>query len=264
MTALLELRGVAKRFGAVVVADGLDLDLMPGQSLGVIGPNGAGKSTLLALVGGDLRLDAGTVLLDSVDVTAMSAARRAGLGIGRTYQVPRPFAGLTVFENALVAAQHGARLKGVAAHNASVDALDASGLLGVANTLADDLGLLARKRLELARALATRPRLLLLDEIAGGLTEPEVDELVTTVRAVLAGGTAVVWIEHVVRALQDTVERLVCLHAGRWLSEGTPEHVLADPAVQDVYLGSPAVDTDDEPSGAGSSDRPALLVAGEP
>jgi len=237
-TPLLEVSGLGKSFGAVVVADQLDLRVQAGEALGVIGPNGAGKSTLLAMIGGDLRPDAGRVLLDGHDVTAIPAAQRAATGIGRTYQVPRPFGGLTVFQNALVAAQHGARLRGHQAHEAAVEALETSALLPQANTLADDLGLLARKRLELARALATRPRLLLLDEVAGGLTDAEVDELVLTVRAVLASGVTVVWIEHVVRALRGTVERLVCLYGGRWLAEGTLDEVLADPSVREVYLGT--------------------------
>lgn len=238
---LLELRGVSKRFGAVVIADDIHLTVRPGEALGVIGPNGAGKTTLLGLVGGDRRPDAGEVLLDGQPVTSLPAARRAVLGIGRTYQVPRPFAALTVFENALVAAQAGAKQRGQAAYACAYAGLEVAGLLDRANTLAGDLGLLARKRLELARALAVRPTLLLLDEIAGGLTEPEVDALVVTVRGVLQRGVAVVWIEHVVRALQGTVTRLVCLHGGRWIAQGTCEEVLADAAVREVYLGSPAL-----------------------
>jgi len=237
-TPLLEVSGLSKSFGAVIVADQLDLRIQAGEALGVIGPNGAGKSTLLAMIGGDLRPDAGRVLLDGHDITGVPAARRAATGIGRTYQVPRPFGGLTVFQNALVASQHGARLRGHQAHDAAAQALETSALLGQANTLADDLGLLGRKRLELARALATRPRLLLLDEVAGGLTDAEVDELVLTVRAVLASGVTVVWIEHVVRALRSTVGRLVCLYGGRWLADGTFDEVLADPSVREVYLGT--------------------------
>jgi branched-chain amino acid transport system ATP-binding protein len=239
---MLRLTGVSKRFGAIVVADAVDLELESGESLGIIGPNGAGKTSLLSLISGDLRVDSGSVAIDGNDVTRQPAARRAKLGIGRTYQVPRPFEGLTVFENALVAAQHGGRLHGVHAEHSALDALELTDLDNRANTLGADIALLDRKRLELARALASRPRLLLLDEIAAGLTEAEVDDLVATVQRVIASKVTVIWIEHVVRALSATVARLACLSGGRWIASGSCAEVLADPEVQRVYLGSPALD----------------------
>lgn len=238
----LSMCGVSKRFGAVVIAEGLDLEVPAGESLGIIGPNGAGKSTLMALVSGDLGVDAGRIELDGVDITRESAPRRAHAGIGRTYQIPRPFEGLSVFENALVAAQHGAGLKGKAAHNFALESLELSGLLDQANRLGSDIGLLGRKRIELARALATGPRLILLDEIAAGLTDAEVDELLPTIAAMPARGITVIWIEHVVRALRAVVDRLACLAEGRWLAIGTCDEVLADDEVQRVYLGTSARD----------------------
>jgi branched-chain amino acid transport system ATP-binding protein len=237
-TALLELTGLTRSFGRVVVADNLSLRIGPGDILGIVGPNGAGKTSLFSLIAGDLSPQAGTVRLDGADVTRLEAAARCRLGIGRTYQVPRPFGAMTVFENVLVAVQQGAGLRRRASYAAAVAALQRTGLDGDANSQAERLGLLGRKRLELARALASGPRLLLLDEVAGGLTDPEVEQLVSIVRSVRADGVAIIWIEHVVRALTAAVERLLCLAGGKFLSDGTPAAVLADPAVREVFLGS--------------------------
>jgi branched-chain amino acid transport system ATP-binding protein len=168
----------------------------------------------------------------------MEAAARCRLGIGRTYQVPRPFGDMTVFENLLVAAQQGGGLRRRASYAAAVEALDQCGMSGQANVPAERLGLLHRKRLELARALATQPTLLLLDEVAGGLTDPEVAQLVEIVRGVNAKGTTVIWIEHVVRALTPVVNRLICLAGGKFVGDGEPATVLADPAVREVFLGT--------------------------
>jgi branched-chain amino acid transport system ATP-binding protein len=234
---LLRLTAVTKRFGRVVVADGLDLVVGRGEALGIIGPNGAGKSSLFGLVSGDLRPDAGSVLLDGVDVTRWDAMRRARAGLGRTYQVPRPFEHMSVLENVLVAAQQGAGLRGREAGDLALTVLERTGLSRLANTPAGQLTLLHRKRLEVARALATAPRLLLLDEVAGGLTDPEVAELVEVVRALVADGLAVVWIEHVVHALTGTVDRLICLAGGHVVADGPPAQVLAGAAVREVYLG---------------------------
>jgi branched-chain amino acid transport system ATP-binding protein len=237
-TALLELAGLTRSFGRVVVADNLSLRIGPGDILGIVGPNGAGKTSLFSLIAGDLSPQAGTVRLDGADVTRLDAASRCRLGIGRTYQVPRPFGAMTVFENVLVAVQQGAGLRRRASYAAAVAALQRAGLDSEANSPAERLGLLGRKRLELARSLATGPRLLLLDEVAGGLTDPEVEQLVDVVRSVRADGIAIIWIEHVVRALTAAVERLLCLAGGRFVSDGTPAAVLADPAVREVFLGS--------------------------
>jgi branched-chain amino acid transport system ATP-binding protein len=179
----------------------------------------------------------------------LDPARRVQLGVGRTHQVPRPFTGMTVFENVLVSAHQGAGLRSSSATSRALDAVEESGLGAHANTLAGRLGLLSRKRLELARAIATDPRLLLLDEVAGGLTDPEVGELITIVRGLNERGIAVVWIEHVVRALLSTVDRLVCLAAGRLIADGTPGAVLARPDVKELFLGtdSTVADVDETP-----------------
>ena len=234
---LLGLERVGHRFGRVVAAEELSLSVPRGAALGVVGPNGAGKTTLFSLIGGQLQQQSGRISLDGRVLDGLSPAARARLGIGRTYQVPRPFGRMTVFENALVAANHTAGLSGRAADRAAYAALRRTGLAELANERAERLGLLSRKRLELARALAGGPKLLLLDEVAGGLTEPEVVELVGIIRGLRDDGITVVWIEHVVHALTRSVDRLICLAQGRILADGEPAAVLADPAVREVYFG---------------------------
>ncbi len=240
MAPLLELVHVKKRFGQVTIAEDVSFAVEQGAAVGIVGPNGAGKTTLFGVVSGDVRPDAGDVVFDGRVVNRLDPAARCRLGIGRTYQVPRPFDKMTVFENVLVAAQQGARARGGVSHAHALRALESTRLSDDANRLAGSLGLLQRKRLELARAIATQPRLLLLDEVAGGLTDLEVRELVDVVRAANAQGIAVIWIEHVVRALLATVDRLLCLAGGEVIGDGLPRDVLASPRVRDVYLGTDA------------------------
>jgi branched-chain amino acid transport system ATP-binding protein len=234
---LLAIEDVHQQFGALNVLSGISVSVPRGQALGVVGPNGAGKTTLLDIVAGGRRPDRGRIHLAGQDVTATSPGRRTRLGLGRTYQVPRPFGSMTVFENALVAAARGAGLRRQAAHEAAYAAVARTGLSGKADVAARRLTLLERKRLELARALATQPSVLLLDEIAGGLTEPETDALIATIREVHAAGTTIVWVEHIMRALTQVVERVVCLADGRLLFDGTPEQMLRDQHVRRAYLG---------------------------
>ena len=243
MTALLELEGIHKAFGRVVVADDLSFSLARGETLGVVGPNGAGKTSVLNLITGNLPLDRGRILLDGADISRVASHDRARLGIARTFQIPLPFAGLTVFENVLLAATYaGARRpEGGDSTSISSDALERTQLLPRANVMAESLPLLDRKRLELARALAARPRLLLLDEIAGGLSEPEVDALTDTIRGLKADGLTILWIEHIVEALLSVVDRLIAMDVGRKLAEGAPREVLARTEVQAVYLGQEAM-----------------------
>jgi branched-chain amino acid transport system ATP-binding protein len=234
MAPLLELRAVSKSFGQVVVADDLSYELEAGEVLGVVGPNGAGKTSMLNLISGNLQPDAGQILLDGHDITTMPAHARARAGIGRTFQIPRPFSGMTVFENVLVGASHARQADRL---ERCVEALTLAGLIARANAIAGSLTLLDRKRLDLARALAMRPRLLMLDEIAGGLTEAEVQVLVATVRGLKAEGLAIIWIEHIVQALVSVVDRLMATNYGRKLLEGEPRAVMSNPEVQSVYLG---------------------------
>jgi branched-chain amino acid transport system ATP-binding protein len=235
---LLELDGLSKSFGQVVIAADLSLTVGPGDMVGIVGPNGAGKTSLFGLISGDLSPDRGAVRFAGHTVTKYEAGRRCRLGIGRTYQVPRPFADMTVFENVLVAAQQGGGLRRKVSYVAAATALEQVDMSELANWPAERLGLLQRKRLEVARALATQPQLLLLDEVAGGLTDPEVAELVEIVRGVNADGIAVIWIEHVVRALTAVVTRLICLAGGSFVGDGDPASVLANPAVREVFLGT--------------------------
>jgi branched-chain amino acid transport system ATP-binding protein len=237
MTAVLELQSVCKSFGALRVADGVSLSVARGEALGIIGPNGAGKSTLFNLITGNLLPDSGRILLMGRDVTRVPAMERVRMGLGRSFQIPQPFEGLTVFENLLVAAAFGRDLPERAAAGPCIDILEMTGLLARANQPAGSLTLLDRKRLELARAMATGPELLLLDEIAGGLTEAECRALVATIRALREQGVTVVWIEHVLHALTSVVERLVVLDFGRVIGAGAPAEIMASKEVREIYLG---------------------------
>ncbi|HEX4112666.1 MAG TPA: ATP-binding cassette domain-containing protein [Stellaceae bacterium] len=234
--ALLEISGLSKRFGAVVVADAVDVAVDVGECLGVIGPNGAGKSSLFNMVAGTLRPDAGAIRFDGREVTRLPAFKRARAGIVRAFQIPQPFPKLTVYENLLVAAQYGAGLTGGAAESWAVTVLRDFGLADKAEILGGRLALLDRKRLELAKAVASRARLLLLDEIAGGLTEREVEELAALI-VQLKHDHAVIWIEHIAHALRAASDRIVLLHFGKKLLDGPPAAVLNDPVVKQIYMG---------------------------
>jgi len=237
MAPILSLDNISKRFGAVVVADGIDLALSDGEALGIIGPNGAGKTTLFGIAAGTVTPDSGRVLLAGEDITQASPERRCRLGLARSFQVPQPFSGMTVFENVVVAAAFGAGERETAVYDRCAELLDRCALPGKANLRAGGLTLLDRKRLELARALATRPRVLLLDEVAGGLSEHECSALVKLIKDVRASGVSIVWIEHVVHALLATVDRLAVLHGGKFIAEGDPHTVIRSPQVAEIYMG---------------------------
>lgn len=238
-SALLELRGVSKSFGRLMVLSRLSFSVFEGMALGILGPNGAGKTTTLNLISGDLPVASGRVLFRGRDITSEPAPQRCRLGIGRTYQIPKPFVGMTVFENVLVGAAYGRGpdQRDRDANDMCHEVLQRTGLLERADELAGHLGLLDRKRLELARALATRPMLLLLDEIAGGLTEPEVRELLEVIAQIRAQNVAIIWIEHIVHALAASVDRILAINFGVKLAEGPPQEVLASREFQEVYLG---------------------------
>jgi branched-chain amino acid transport system ATP-binding protein len=234
---ILALEKISKRFGAVVVAQDIDLALADGEALGIIGPNGAGKTTLFGIATGTVAPDAGRVLLDGHDITALAPDRRCRMGIARSFQIPQPFGGMTVFENAVVAAAFGQGKREHDAYAACAEILERCGLASKANRLAGSLTLIDRKRLELARALATGPRVLLLDEVAGGLTEHECASLVALIKEVRATGISIIWIEHVVNALTAVVDRLAVLHAGAIIASGDPNTVIRSPQVAEIYLG---------------------------
>ena len=236
MTALLEANGLVKNFGAVRAVDNVSLSLDAGETLGIIGPNGAGKSSLFNLIAGVTPADTGSVLWQGREASHLSAAERCRVGIGRTYQIPKPFYGLTVFENLLVAAEFGGG-GGADARALCSKILDQLELSHVANAPAGGLRLLERKRLEMARALATRPKVLLLDEIAGGLTDLECDSLIAAIKGIKAQGVAIVWIEHVVHALFAVVDRLAVINFGAKMVEGPPQETFESSEVQSIYLG---------------------------
>ena len=234
---MLEVAGLKKSFGSIIVADDLDLVVAPGEAVGIIGPNGAGKTTLFNLIAGGLTPTAGSIRFDGRDLLKLPTQGRCRTGIGRTHQIPQPFENLTVFENLLVGAVHGRRQSEREVTQSCGEILERLGLIKRANTLAGSLTLLERKRLEMARALATAPRLLLLDEIAGGLTEGECLELVATIREIRQTGVAILWIEHVVHALLAVIDRLVVLNFGRKIAEGVPKEVIQLPQVHQIYIG---------------------------
>ena len=241
--SLLSVASLRKSFGALLVVDDVSFVVDGGEVLGVMGPNGAGKTTMLNLVSGALPADDGRIALAGNDVTRLGVVGRCRRGVGRTHQVPRPFERMSVFENVLVGATNGGAAIGARRrdrYRLATEAIERSGLSGKANRLAGSLPLLDRKRLELARALATAPRVLLLDEIAGGLTEPEVKQLVVLVLELRDSGLGIVWIEHVVHALMATVDRLMALTYGRVIAQGEPRAVMASEELQHAYLGTVA------------------------
>jgi branched-chain amino acid transport system ATP-binding protein len=235
--ALLSARGLRKQYGALVVLDGVDFEVRRGDAIGIVGPNGAGKTTLLSLLSGSQAATAGTIGFKGSDVSSLDAARRCRMGIVRTHQVPQPFSGMTVFENVFTAATHGGGFRQSEAYERCIDAIELCGMAGVANRRAATLGLLDRKRLELTRALATNPQVLLLDEIGGGLTDGEAAELVQTIKVLHGRDIAIVWIEHIVHVLLQVAQRLVCMDSGRVIAEGDPHEVLSNATVVDAYLG---------------------------
>jgi branched-chain amino acid transport system ATP-binding protein len=230
--------GIAKRFGAFVAVDQIDFMLKEDEAVGIVGPNGAGKTSLLNLLAGAYRPSAGTVVFGGTNVTALDAAERCRLGIARSHQIPKPFIGMNVFENVFVAAAAGDGQKGDRAYQTCIESLELCGMTHLANRQAETLGLVDRKRLELARALATGPKVLLLDEIGGGLTDAEANDLVAIIHQLRGRRIAIVWIEHIVHILVRLVDRLVCMDAGRVIADGNPHDVMANAAVIDAYLGS--------------------------
>lgn len=236
LSNVLEIRNLSKSFGALTVVDNLSLHVEEGEALGIVGPNGAGKTTLLNLIVGALAADAGTIEFERMAIVSQQPYQRTRAGMGRTFQIPQPFGGLTVFENLLVGSAFGDRRRRDD-EDRCVELLRRTRLLSIANRVAGTLTVMERKRLELARALATNPKVLLLDEIAGGLTEPEVDELVTLIREIHGAGMSIIWIEHLLNALLQVVNRIVAVHFGKHLIEGDPHEVIRSPAIREVYLG---------------------------
>jgi branched-chain amino acid transport system ATP-binding protein len=237
LALVLETVGLRKSFGGVLVIDDLSINVNEGEALGIVGPNGAGKTTWFNLITGAVHADAGKVIFFGRDITRLSRHERCRLGIGRTFQIPKPFVGMTVFENVLVGATHGRKMGERASYDKVMEVLAVTGLMEKVNKLAGSLTLLDRKRLELARALATDPKLLLLDEIAGGLTEAEVLDLIEEIKNLRETGVTIVWIEHIVHALLAVVDRISVIQFGQNLCEGDPHEVMNSAEVQACYMG---------------------------
>jgi len=237
MPDALRVDGVTVRFGGIVAVNNVSFSLRPGEILGLIGPNGAGKTTLFNVVTGFTAADAGRVYLYDRELTALPAHARARLGCGRTFQTERPFEELTVLENVLIPAfLHEPRRS--AAEALALEVLEQVGLASRYDQPAVDLNLARRRRLELARALAVRPRVLFLDEMMAGLNPPALREMIAYVRGLTEDGLAVVMVEHIMQAIMELSHHVIVLANGERLAEGTPEQVTSDPQVIEAYLGA--------------------------
>ncbi|ARP77685.1 ABC transporter ATP-binding protein [Bordetella genomosp. 6] len=240
MTAILEIRDVTRRFAGLVAVNQVSFTLAEGEILGLIGPNGAGKTTLISLISGTLAPTHGEILYQGKPIGALPAYRRARLGIGRTFQIMRPFPGLSVLDNVAVGAlfgRGGGQPDLAKAREQARACLDFVGLGRAAGQRAEELGGPGRKRLELAKALAMQPRVLLCDEVMAGLNLVEIDEVIDVIRKVRAAGISVLVIEHVIKAIKSLSDRLLVLHHGEKIADGEPDVVLADAAVVRAYLG---------------------------
>ncbi|MFO0986367.1 MAG: ABC transporter ATP-binding protein [Alphaproteobacteria bacterium] len=233
---MLSVSGIEKRFGGLLVLSGVTFELAAGRILGLIGPNGAGKTTLFNVLTGFVRPNAGAVRFEGIDVTSLSPERRNRLGIARTFQVVKPFARLTVLENAMVGA-FAARKRAAEAERAARAVLDRVGLGGLAAASAGSLTLADRKRMEIARCLATEPRLLLLDEAMCGLNLTEMQAMIALVQSLRRDGLTVILVEHIMDAIAELADEVIALNEGQVLAHGTPAAVLGDPRVVEAYLG---------------------------
>ena len=238
MADILTVSQLQKNFGRLRAVDGLSFEVREGEILGMMGPNGAGKTTVFNLLTGVLKPDKGTILFKGKNITHASPAKRCHLGIGRTYQIPCPFDKMTVFENLLVGAVHGGRLSEKRAREEANDILELTGISPVKNRVAGELSLMNRKRLEMGRALATQPSLILLDEVAGGLTEVEVKQVLEIVKKTSKKGITIIWIEHILMMMSEGVDRLLVISEGQWLQCGDPKKVMSSEEVLKCYLGT--------------------------
>ncbi|MBN9077226.1 MAG: ABC transporter ATP-binding protein [Rhizobiales bacterium 65-79] len=240
MSAILEIDHVTRRFAGLVAVSDVSFALNEGEILGVIGPNGAGKTTLVSLISGTLTPSSGDIRFQGQSITSLPAFRRARLGIGRTFQIMRPFPGLSVLDNVAVGALFGHGEESTALQEAREKArrhLEFVGLGRFADQRADELGGPGRKRLELAKALAMEPKLLLCDEVMAGLNHVEIDEVIDVIRKVRDSGITVLVIEHVIKAIKSLSDRLLVLHHGEKIADGEPDVVLSDKTVVEAYLG---------------------------
>jgi branched-chain amino acid transport system ATP-binding protein len=237
---LLSINGITKRFGAFVAVSDISIDLAEGERVGIIGPNGSGKTTFINCIAGRLRPDSGSIRFAGRDVTGLEAHKRAQLGIARTFQIPQPFQNMTLIENLYVPLDFGARKKDADAKDIRRSALEILGALGLAakaDASCDKLSQIELRKLELARALAGRPRLLISDEAMAGLSSSEIDEVLAILFSLAERGITVVMIEHIMRAIMRFSERVLCIIAGKLVATGRPDEIVRDPQVQKAYFG---------------------------
>lgn len=238
MPLILTINKLHKSFGKVAAVHDLNFEVERGEILGIIGPNGAGKTTTFNLITGEIRPDKGEVLFDGKDVTYDATYKKCRMGIARTYQIPKPFLNMTVLENLLVGSIYGGGVGYKQSKEKCEEIMEKTELLPKRNSIAGSLPLFDRKRLELAKALSTDPTLLLVDEVAGGLTEGEVEEVLETIHSIRKGGVTVLWVEHIIMAMQKGPDRLLVMNFGRNLFCGKPEAAFNSEEVQRIYLGA--------------------------
>ena len=238
MTAILRIQGLSKHFGGFTALDNVSVEVGQGERFGLIGPNGSGKTTLINCVSGSLRNEAGSILFDGHEVSGMPAYQRTRRGIARSFQIPRPFKSMTVLENLIVPLQFVGHLKAGEAQAQAMELLRGMGLADKARSPSDRLSQVELRKLELARAMAARPRLLISDEAMAGLSGSEVDEVLKILFDLNAQGITIIMIEHIMQAVMRFSQRVVCLDAGRIICEGTPGEIVKNGDVQRAYLGA--------------------------
>jgi branched-chain amino acid transport system ATP-binding protein len=238
MDSILKIKGVSKHFGGFTALSDVSIDIAPGERFGLIGPNGSGKTTLINCVSGLLRNDAGSIVFNGEEVSRLPAYRRTRRGIARSFQVPRPFHTMTVLENLLVPSEYVVHLKDAEAEPRARELLKSIGLAEKANAHAAELSQVELRKLELARAMAAQPKLLISDEAMAGLAGNEIDEVLAILFKLNESGITIIMIEHIMQAVMRFSQRVICLDAGRIICEGTPASIVQNPDVQKAYLGA--------------------------
>jgi len=239
--ALLKIGSLSKHFGGFTALDQVSVDVGRGERFGLIGPNGSGKTTLINCISGALQNDQGSILFDGAEISRMPAYKRTRLGIARSFQIPRPFGSMSVLENLIVPLEyvaHSGSLHPADTRGEAMEILKGMGLADKADTLSSSLSQVELRKMELARAMAARPRLLISDEAMAGLSSNEVSEVLEILFKLNASGITIIMIEHIMQAVMKFSQRILCLDAGRIICEGSPEKVVANPDVQRAYLGA--------------------------
>jgi branched-chain amino acid transport system ATP-binding protein len=236
--SLLEVKNVSKSFGGFSALSEVSIAIAPGERFGLIGPNGSGKTTLINCISGSLRIDAGSIELEGHEISKLPAYQRTRKGIARSFQIPRPFHSMSVLENLLVPYEYVVHLRQAEAEQQAMDILQRIGLADKAHAQSNQLSQVELRKLELARAMAARPRLLISDEAMAGLSGSEVDEVLKILFDLNAAGITIIMIEHIMQAVMRFSQRVICLDAGKIICEGTPESIVKNPEVQRAYLGA--------------------------